>query len=227
MKYLFLLMCVAGLACGSAQSQEVSVDQFAAGVKNKDVQVLDVRTPGEHQKGFIAHSLLADWMDKEEFKRRVSFLDKSRPVYVYCASGGRSSAAGKWLRNNGFTNIVELKGGFTAWKAQDQPYEAIENTGSMSKEEYKSLIGSGKTVLVDFGAPWCPPCKKMEPVLAKLEKQLDKGSKLVRVNADDATEIMKTLKVESLPTFIVYKDGKESWRKEGVASLEELKSRLN
>lgn len=225
--YLFLLLLITGISCQPASSQSVSVEEFATGIQKENIQLLDVRTAGEHKKGHIENSLHADWLDRKEFNRRTEFLDKSRPVYVYCASGPRSTAASKWLRSHGYKEVIELKGGFNAWKANDKPFEAITAGKSISNEEYQTLINSKNAILVDFGAPWCPPCKKMEPVLAELERSMPAGSSLIRIDADEATQLMKELKVESLPTFIVYKQGKESWRKEGIATLSELKSKLN
>lgn len=225
--YFFLLILSIGLSCQEVSSQAVPVEEFATGVQKENVQVLDVRTAGEHKKGHIEHSLHADWLDKKEFTRRIGFLDKNKPVYIYCASGPRSTAASKWLRENGYKNVIELKGGFNAWKSNNKPFEAITTTRSLSNEEYQQMIQSKNTVIIDFGAPWCPPCKKMEPVLAELERSLPAGTALMRVDADEATQLMKELKVESLPTFIVYKKGKETWRKEGMATLPELTAQLN
>ena len=64
-------------------------------------------------------------------------------------------------------------------------------------------------VLVDFGAEWCPPCKKMEPVLNQFMKQNATKLTLVKMDGGVETELMKTLNVDALPTFILYKNGKE------------------
>lgn len=225
--YFFLLFIIISLSCQQVSSQAVSVDEFSSGIQKENVQVLDVRTATEHKKGHIENSLHADWLDRKEFSRRTEFLDKSRPVYIYCASGPRSTAASKWLRDQGYQKVIELKGGFNAWKSNNKPFEAKSTTKSISTEDYQKMVNSKSTVIIDFGAPWCPPCKKMEPVLAELERSLPTGTTLIRVDADEATQLMKDQKVESLPTFIVYKHGKETWRKEGTATLPELKSQLN
>ncbi len=215
----FLYSCT-----GNAQ-QSVDASEFEKGINEKKVQVLDVRTPEEHKKGFIKNSLLADWMDKKEFARRTQYLDKSTPVYIYCASGGRSAAAAKKLREEGY-NVTELKGGFVSWRANDKPFESTTVTKEVSSSEYKGLINSKDVVLVDFGAPWCPPCKKMDPIIAELEKEQGTAVYIVKMNADETTSLMKELKVESLPTFIVYKKGQETWRKQGLVSMDEFKAQL-
>jgi rhodanese-related sulfurtransferase len=74
-----------------SQSPVLEPKEFVtAMLQVKKVQLLDVRTKDEYSKAHLSNSMLADWLDKEEFKRRTEFLDKSAPVYVYCMSGGRS-----------------------------------------------------------------------------------------------------------------------------------------
>jgi thioredoxin len=82
-------------------------------------------------------------------------------------------------------------------------------------------------VLVDFGAEWCPPCKKMEPVIAEFLKEQSEKVKLVKMDGGNEIELMKTLKVDALPTFILYKKGQESIRKQGVMTKEELNAWVN
>ena len=81
-------------------------------------------------------------------------------------------------------------------------------------------------MLFDFGASWCPPCKQMEPILQKVEKDLVGKFTLLKVDGGKDEELVKLNNVTALPVFIIYKDGKEVWRKDGVASEEELKKAL-
>lgn len=223
-----LLLWVLGflISCNSGQSQAVDAQAFQKGISEDKPQLLDVRTKGEYQRGHIENSLLADWNDREEFVRRTSFLDKNKPVYVYCAAGPRSTAASAFLRDKGFTRVVELKGGFTSWRKNDLPFVAEEKVKEISQTSFEDSINGHPVVLVDFGAPWCPPCRKMEPVLSNLEKEAGEKIRIVRINADEANQLMKDLEVETLPTFIIYNNGKETWRKKGTVPLEELKKEL-
>ncbi|MGZ5246625.1 MAG: rhodanese-like domain-containing protein [Flavitalea sp.] len=224
MKYLLILLSAFILSCNSS-AQSIDANQFEKEIKEKKVQLLDVRTPDEYKKGHINQSMLADWMNREEFTSRTQHLDKSTPVYVYCASGGRSASAAKVLRADGF-KVVELKGGFQSWRANDKPFNATTVTNEVSRDEYNGMINSKEIVLVDFGAKWCPPCIKMEPVMNDLEKAKDSNVYILKMNADETTQLMKELNVESLPTFIVYKNGKETWRKQGLVTIDEFKSNL-
>jgi phage shock protein E len=83
----------------------------------KNAYLLDVRTPDEYNTGHIEGAQNINY-NAPDFKAQISQLDKSRPVFLYCAIGGRSSKAGRILAEAGFTQIVDLKGGYNAWKVQ-------------------------------------------------------------------------------------------------------------
>ncbi|MEO6001302.1 MAG: rhodanese-like domain-containing protein [Chitinophagaceae bacterium] len=209
-----------------SQTTLLSPDEFEKGLTRPQVQLLDVRTAVEYQNAHIKNSLQADWVNLEQFKDRVQYLDKNRPILIYCAVGGRSNAAADWLRKNGYSDVKELKGGLTAWRANSKPTEGIPAMKQMTMAEYTQLSKSHGKVLIDFGAKWCPPCKKMEPVLSQLQKDLNGSFSLANVDGGIHTDIMKELKVDALPTFIIYHNGKEIWRKQGVTDINELKKQL-
>ena len=229
MKRIISFICLFGLVCScnsNAQEGSLSAKDFENRINTQHPQILDVRTAGEFQSGHLRNSLQADWLNKEQFADRIKYLDKSKPLLVYCASGMRSAAAAKWLLDNGFTDVQNLKGGLTSWKLEGRPLDAVENKTQLSIDKYKELAKSGDMVLVDFGAEWCPPCKKMEPVLQQLKNELPTQFKLVKVDGGIDIDVMKAQNVEALPVFIIYKKGKEVWRKQGVVALSELKTKL-
>jgi rhodanese-related sulfurtransferase len=206
--------------------KQINADEFEKALGDTSKQVFDVRTSGEYKSGHLKQALQADWNNKEEFKDRALNLDKTKPVYVYCLGGGRSTAAAQWLLDQGYSNVYSLKGGINAWKQANKPVEGMVAVKQITIGEYSALIPANNTVLVDFGAEWCPPCKKMEPVLANLQKELAGKFIFRKIDAAVQTDIMKTLNVDALPVFIVYKNGKEVWRKQGIASQEELKAHI-
>jgi rhodanese-related sulfurtransferase len=205
---------------GVASAQSVNVDSFENGLRAPGVQIFDVRTPEEYNSGHLAGSLLANFNNKEEFNHRVKYLDKQKPVYIYCLSGGRSSAAAKWMRENGFREVVEMDGGIRAWKEAGKPLEGAKEEKQLSIDAFRQSIQKG-LVLVDVGAAWCPPCRTMEPVLQQFMKQHPQVQ-LVQVDGGKDQEVMQSINARELPSFILYKNGKEQWRKQGVATLEEL-----
>lgn len=229
MKRLLSLLLLSALlvSCQSQAQDGLAAAEFEKRIQAGESQLLDVRTAGEFQSGHLKNSLQADWLNNKEFAERTKYLDKSKPLLVYCASGIRSAAAAKYLLEQGFTNVQNLKGGLTAWKLEGKTVEQPGGTTQMTLDAYKTLTVSADIVLVDFGAEWCPPCKKMEPVLNQLQKELAGQFKLVRVDGGMDVDVMKAQQVESLPVFIIYKNGKETWRKQGVVELSELKEKLS
>jgi len=227
--FLFCLLFISGTftACNSIaqQSPNLSIADFEKGIKQSNIQVLDVRTAGEYQSGHLKDAFLADWTNQEQFIERVQSLDKSKPVYTYCLVGGRSAAAAKWLTTKGY-KVYNMDGGIAAWKKAGKPVEDAAKVKQMTVLEYQSLIPNNKTVLVDVGAAWCPPCKKMNPVIDSLKKAKNLQFQLVKINGGDQTEITKQLNIESFPTFIIYKAGKEVWRKSGIVEATELVQHL-
>jgi thioredoxin len=228
MKTLTGFVCLLGLVlCNTIAAQEgLPATEFEKRINTLQPQLLDVRTAGEFQSGHLQNSLQADWLNKEQFADRIRYLDKYKPLLVYCASGMRSAQAAKWLLENGFTDVQNLKGGLTAWKLEGKPLEAAESKTQMTADRYQELIRSADVVLIDFGAEWCPPCKKMEPVLEQLQNVLKNQFSLVKVDGGVDIDVMKSIKVDAIPTFIIYKKGKEVWRKHGVVELSELKQKL-
>ncbi len=220
---LFSILC---MGCSNAQDG-LTVAAFEKRMLTGNAQLLDVRTAGEFQSGHLKNALQADWLNKEQFTDRISYLDKNKPILVYCASGVRSASAAKWLLAKGFTDVKNLNGGLTSWKLDNKPVDAEVEGAQMTAETYSSLILSGDVVLVDFGAEWCPPCKKMEPVLQQLQKELPNKFQLVKVDGGLDIDVMKAQNVSAIPVFIIYKKGIEIWRKQGIVELEVLKAKLS
>ena len=209
----------------TGQNKSLSPDQFEQAIK-PGVQLLDVRTAGEFQTGHMANALQADWNNRNQFVDRTQHLDKQKTVLVYCLSGRRSASAADYLRGQGFTDVQELNGGVNAWKMAGKPLEGKSNEPQYTVEQYQQWVGSSGRVLVDFGASWCPPCKKMEPVLAALEKDATLQFTLKKIDGGLHTDVMKAIGVNALPTFIVYENGKEVWRHEGVIEQSVLAGKL-
>ena len=187
--FCVLLFCA--ISCKSQQdsSRKIGPDKFEKGIAKPGIQILDVRTAGEYINGHIKNSLLADWTNREQFNDRIQYVDKNKPVYIYCAVGVRSSAAAQWMRQNGFAGVLELNGGFNEWKKERKPVEGMSNEPQMTIEEYRAKIPNDKTTLVDFGTGWCPPCIKMDPVIDELESNKDLNFLLVKVDAGLHTDV--------------------------------------
>lgn len=224
-QYLLLFIFSLAVSCSNTAQTGGSVgpDAFEKGIQQKNVQILDTRTAGEYRSGHIPGALQADWTDEQQFNDRTAHLDKNRPVYVYCLSGARSAEAAKYLREQGFKEVVNMQGGISGWRRAGKSLEAADiSKAQTARADYDVLTASSSVVLVDFGAEWCPPCKKMEPVLAEFMKEQGEKVKLVKMDGGNEIALMQALQVEALPTFILYKNGQVAQRKQGVMTKEEL-----
>jgi rhodanese-related sulfurtransferase len=94
---------------------DVKVAEFEKLANTGKGTILDVRTPKEYAEGHVNGSVNINYFDKD-FKGQVGKLDSTKPVYVYCHSGGRSSKAMNIMKSKGFKTIYNLTGGYAAWK---------------------------------------------------------------------------------------------------------------
>ena len=85
-----------------------------------------------------------------------------------------------------------------------------------NKEGFEKALASGQTVLVDFWASWCGPCKMLAPTIEALGEQYEGKAIVGKVDVDEEQELAIRNGVMSIPTVIFYKDGKEIARKVGV-----------
>jgi len=225
--YIALIMLFASLlSCSSnAQQTDIPVDEFDSVIKKHPVQVLDVRTATEYKNGHLPKALQANWNDEVEFKKRVQALDKKIPVYTYCMVGARSAAATKWLNENGYT-AFNMQGGINKWKGAGKLLEQQTFLKQLTMDEYLQKIPADKTVLVDFGAEWCPPCKKMDVVINELQQTHAGKFTLIKIDGGIHTNLTKALSVEELPSFFIYKNGNITWKAQGILSAEEITQHL-
>ena len=117
-KVFFIFMMVysfSSCAQETKQHQLISQEEFAK-ILTKEIQLLDVRTPQEYQQGYIKGAVLINFFDPNFVTKVSTRFDKNKPLYIYCAVGGRSNKAAKKLIAKGFESVYDLKGGFTKWK---------------------------------------------------------------------------------------------------------------
>lgn len=193
--------------------------------KSRDAQLLDVRTPEEYGEGHLANASNIDYKSPD-FKEKIAKLDKNKPVYVYCLAGGRSAAAATVLHENGFSEVYDMKGGYLKWNTSGKAVAGANKAGikGLSTSEFNKIINSEKVVLIDIHAKWCPPCVKMLPTVAKLQKEYAGKAKIETIAYDPNKSLAKELGIDEIPAFLLYKNGKLVNRKNGF--MEEKDFRL-
>lgn len=93
-----------------------------------------------------------------------------------------------------------------------------------SVNEFRSEVASG-TVLVDFFATWCGPCQMLAPVIEELDKK--HNIKVLKVDVDELGDLAREFRIMSIPTLIVFKDGKMTKKELGYMPLERLEALIS
>lgn len=92
--------------------------------------------------------------------------------------------------------------------------------------DYTEIIKSTPVVMVEFFASWCPHCQRMMPVVEQVKELLDGVVDVYQFDIDENEEAAKAEDVNGIPTFIVYKNGKEMWRQSGEIDGQELLAKV-
>ncbi|MEO5789948.1 rhodanese-like domain-containing protein [Gelidibacter sp.] len=100
----------------------VTPEEMLSLMEMDDVQLVDVRSAKDRIDGFIKNSQNIDF-NSPTFDQDIQKLDKTKPVILYCRSGGRSAKCAKKLKDAGFVKIYDLKGGMTQWLFDDHDVE--------------------------------------------------------------------------------------------------------
>lgn len=90
-------------------------------------------------------------------------------------------------------------------------------------EKLSDIIQSSQLALVDFYATWCGPCRMMHPVLEQLKKELGDSIRIVKVDVDKNEAVAMQMRIQSVPTLMIFKEGEMKWRQSGAMPSSELK----
>ncbi len=229
MKAIFLtfLILFAFLINLSAQvSQNVNAVKFKELIATENAIILDVRTPQEYSRGNIQGSTLINIADPE-FVSRINMLQKDKTILIYCLTGSRSSVAANYMTRLGFKKIYNLQQGIMDWNQQGYPMiqsnQAVASTSpTYTEQSFAKLLQANKLVLVDFHAVWCAPCKAMNPVIDKVSADFKGKAKVEKVDVEANKIITAAYQVQTVPGFVLFKEGKKVWSHSGTISYNDL-----
>ena len=200
-------------------------------ILEKEVVLLDVRTPNEISEGFIKDASALNYYDPD-FARKLSLIQKDKPVLVYCKSGGRSSAAAKLLVDLGHNDVYNLSGGFMSWMKHDYPFvhlphKEVEKGLSISLEDVAKSVEDNQHVLLYFKTLWCFPCRKLEPIIQQMERDFSDEVEVIKIDVDINKDVSDHFKVSGIPTLVFLSQSKELWRSIGFVEADDLLMKLN
>ena len=199
-------------------SQILPIDDFEKKYKETpNAQLIDVRTTGEYGGGHLPKAQNIDYKSAD-FTEKIQTLDKSKPVFLYCLSGGRSGEAMTILKQNGFNEVYNMGGGYLKWTSKMKPVEGVkpvDNANGLSATYMAKLLKDNKIVVLDFYASWCAPCIKMMPTIDKLSAEMKGKVAFEKVDSDANKALVAEYKIDEIPTFLIYKDGKMTMRAVG------------
>ncbi len=95
------------------------------------------------------------------------------------------------------------------------------------KVTFKDVVKSSKPTLVDFYATWCGPCQAMMPAIKEVSQRVGDSAKVIKIDIDRNQKLANKLNIRSVPTLMIYKEGKVVWRQTGGMSAKQLERAIN
>jgi len=92
----------------------------------------------------------------------------------------------------------------------------------INKDNFDEFVKNSKVALVDFFATWCGPCKMLSPIIESVAEEVDEGTNIAKLDIDESLDIAKQFGVMSVPTMIIFKDGKEVDRLVGLRQKDKI-----
>ena len=235
MRVFFLIFISAFFSCSTSLNdtyQSIDIVELKEVINYQDIIILDVRTAHETSKGYIPDATFIDYYD-DKFDEKINLIDRKKSIYVYCKIGGRSKKVAENLHGMGFSEVYNLEGGFIKWKNSNLPYHSDTinfkdlKANHHTPKYFDSVLLNHENVLVYISTKWCTPCRKMEPVIDRFAEEHIRTVKVLKLDLDRHSFLTGRYNIKSIPTYVLYKNNIEVWRKSGIIAYKELDSFFN
>lgn len=97
--------------------------------------------------------------------------------------------------------------------------QSTDHTITLTAADFESTVTTSPIVLVDFWASWCGPCKSMAPVYERAAAEFETRVRLAKVNTDEQPALATRFGIRGIPTFVIFRNGKEVARTSGAMDL--------
>jgi len=87
---------------------------------------------------------------------------------------------------------------------------------------FNEIIKSDTPVLIDFYAEWCAPCRMIPPILKQVKDSMGEQLKIIKIDVDKNPHVAAAYNIQSVPTIMLFKNGKQVWRNSGVSQANQL-----
>jgi len=199
----------------------LTADSFAAKISRQvKPQIIDVRTPEEYVINHINGAINID-LKATNYLDGLKNFDKTKPVFLYAIQNYRPGLLAKELREKGYAEVYELRSGIANWIGSGYPYfSSVKNVVSIA--DYKKIITDNKLVLVDIGTKYCGACVRVKQIVDSLKSENNNSYETVQIELYNNPQLAADLKeIKSVPTVLLYKEGKLVWKKTGLTFTKE------
>lgn len=97
----------------------------------------------------------------------------------------------------------------------------------VTEENFNSIIGTDKPVMIDFGATWCGPCKALAPRIEEIEKEFEGRAVIGTADVDECSDLAAQFRIRNVPTVLFFKGGQPVDKSVGLVAKESLTEKLN
>ena len=97
----------------------------------------------------------------------------------------------------------------------------------ITEQNFDELLGSGKAMMIDFGATWCGPCKALAPRVEEIEKEYEGRAIIGTADVDECSDLAAQFRIRNVPTVLFFKGGQPVDKSVGLVAKESLTEKLN